>query len=236
VADEDDRVAMLHVAQDRDEVLRGLERIVELEPGVVRRIVPRRDAGRREAEDPDAHPVDLLDEIGLVRARALRVLLERVRRQPGERRFLVRALEHGETEVVLVVADHERVVAERVHARDLRIGQAVAFRLPVGSADGVQVGERRTLDEIARVDQDRVRVLLGAHLLDQRRDLGEAVVVDRLRALVVPRQQMTVQVGRMEDRDRDPAGRRGRGGGGLRVRLLRRMPLRVRRTCRRRAT
>jgi hypothetical protein len=220
VADDHDGVAVFHATQDRHEVLRGLERVLELEPRVVRRVVPRRDAGRGQPEDADAHAAATAGARP-VRARPGLARFQGVRRQPRELRVLARALEHGQAEVVLVVADRERVVAERVHARHLRVGEAVAFRLALGAADGVQVRERRALDAVAGVDQDRPRVLLLAHALNQRRDAGEPVVVDRLRGLVVPGQEVAVDVGRVEDRDRDPL--RGSGGVSGGRRLLRGM-------------
>ena len=203
--DEDDHeVALLHVPQDRNEPLRGDDRILPFQAGPVPLRLPGRDVRRRHSEDADPDAADRLDEV-LRKCRRAVGRVPRVRREPGEGGLLLRLAEHVEPVVELVIADGHGVVPDRAHRRRHRIGVVVR-------AARVEVLDGRALDRVSRVQKEHVRSL-PADGLDPRGHAGEAFV-GGLRAPVVPREKVTVEIRRLEDRHDDAtfrgAGERGK--------------------------
>jgi hypothetical protein len=92
-----------------------------------------------------------------------------------------------------VIADGHGVDADGAHREHHRIGRRVVARV-------VDVRERRTLNGIARVQQQRARRILFANLPHERRDLRQPARV-RLSRVVVDRQDVAVQIRRREDRE-----------------------------------
>ena len=130
-----------------------------------------------------------------------------------------------EAVVELVVAQRRRVVADGVHGLGHRVHGPAGDRVDLG----VVVGQRRALDRVAGVEQERVgRPPLGAHRRHQGGDLGQAdVVVGRVVVLgvleVVPVEDVAVGVRRAQHGEPEPswlgrAGLRPRLGRGVRPR------------------
>ena len=155
---------------------------------------------------------------------------DRVRAEPRHLRAGVHGIggEHGrvhlrdpvveefEAVVELVVAEGDGVVAERVHLRGHRVDRA-------GLGDGldgrVVEPERRALDGVAGVEQQgALATAIGADLVDDARDASKADGVARAVAVgrvlvVVPVDDVRVQVGRAHDRDGHRLVAGGRVGG-----------------------
>ena len=132
----------------------------------------------------------------------------RLHRRPGLARLVVddvrgehRAALDGllqvvEAEVVLVVARDDGIVADGLERIEHRM------RLPLLRMLHHIGIERRALQDIARIDEDRVVVLrlLGAVLLDYRADLREADI-RRFRREIVPADHAAVHIGGRIDRE-----------------------------------
>ena len=146
---DDDEVGALATLQDVHPALRFGDRLAEFEAGVVLPVLPRRNARRRQAQDADADAVQLLHDVGPVVGLG-RAPFVGVRRQPRKARLAPGLFEHGQAEVVLVIADGHGVVGKGVHRQHHRIGRCV-----VGAV--VHVLERRALDRVTRVEQQRAR-------------------------------------------------------------------------------
>ncbi len=103
---------------------------------------------------------------------------------------------HQEVEPVveLVVAERRAVEVQRVHRGDDGMHVAVLHAALVGDV----VAHRVALQEVAVVEQDRVRGL-GADRVDMGGGAGEADGVDRLVGVVVVGEDVDVQVGGLHD-------------------------------------
>ena len=177
-------------AQVRDPLARRRNGIAKLQAGEVVGILPAGHARRGQPDDPDARTVHFLDEIRRKR-RLLGADPVSVGRKPRKRRFAPGLLKYGETEIVFVIADGQRVELQRAHCQHHRIRRGVV--LPV-----MKIRERRSLNGVARVDEDQVGVVL-ARLLDERRRFREADVGRTVR-VVIDRENISVQIGRGNDR------------------------------------
>jgi hypothetical protein len=110
-------------------------------------------------------------------------------RQPGEFRFTAGFLDDFQAKVIFVVADSHSVVMQRIHRQHHRVGRRVV-------APVVQVFERRTLNRVARIDQQQIRIVLP-RFFDQRGDFRDPHVVVFVR-VVIDRKDAPVHVGRAE--------------------------------------
>ncbi len=184
----------------------GLDHAEEVQLALDVALVPDRDTRVGQAQDADAQgrrvlaERDLLDDVR--REGRLAVLgAHRVGRQGREAELPDPQVQQRQAVVELVVAEHDRVVAQHVH----RLGHRV---LLTGGGDrlllGVVRGQRRALDRVAGVEHQRAAGRLGAQLVDQRGGLGDADVVVRgvvvLGVLVVvPVVDVAVQVRSAQD-------------------------------------
>ena len=91
--------------------------------------------------------------------------------EPGEAGIAARPLHRGGARGVLVIPDRHGGIAKQVHGAHHRVAERPRTRLVHGL-------ERRTLNRVAAVDQQRVRIF-GAYLPHQRRDRGQAASAGR---------------------------------------------------------
>jgi len=199
----DDHVDSFLGAQHLDPALGGGDGIDEGEIGEVGGVFPRRDGGRREPEDADAHPGDLADHVGR-EGGVVSAAAQRVGGEPREAGFAPGLVEHVETEVILVVSEGHARVTQRVHREHHWVDGLVVDAVVV-------VGERRALDGVAAVDQEQIRRLLAGGA-DEGGDAGEAVG-GRLVVAIVDGEDSPVEIGGGEDGDAGAFG--GVGGGAV---------------------
>ncbi len=184
-------VSLFLFAQDRHPLARFVYGRVKLKPGVVGRIVPVRHARRGETKYADSHTSDFFNDVRFV-VRLLFGFVVRVRGEPREVCFAARFLQDLQAEVVFVIADSHRVVVQRAHHEHHRIWRRVVLAT-------MKRREWRTLDRIAGIDQQNVR-LFFADAFDQRGNLRKAAIVS-LVGVVIDGVDVAVQIRGAEDRD-----------------------------------
>src|SRR2546426_7648644 len=173
-------------AHFRDDALGGIHDLFKLVTLVVRGKLPPRHSRRDETHDAYAHTGEALDDVGAEICDTLFGLHADVGGEYRKASFPLSSPEGCETKVEVGIAHRHGVVAERIHRRDHGVGLARVLASEI-------VGQRCALRGIAGVEQEHVG-LLGADAADQRGDFRQATV-GRLVCIVVPRLQVTVQVG-----------------------------------------
>ena len=204
VEQHDHGLAAFGAAQARHLALCDRDRIDELQPAIERGIHQHRHRGGGEPEDTHAHAVDVAHDARL-EGRLSGARVEHVGGEERESRVGTRRVEHGAAAIELVVADRQRVVAERVERRDDRLG--VRARPFVPGAH-----ERATEQRVASVHEQGGRAI-GAGRGDQRRQLLESARCGSI-AHVVPGRERTMKVGGVEDAHGDLIGPCGHSAGG----------------------
>ena len=201
VQGEHDDVDPFARAQHLHPAPRRRDRLGEGQPGVVRFIFPIWNARCGDPKNTDSYALHLLDDVrGVERIRGARPI--NVARDPGKHGLAARLFQHGETEIVLVVAQSEAGKAEGVHGQHHRIDRFIADSVVI-------VGEGRALDRVSAVDQDQVRHVL-ARRPDQRGHPRQPVGRGLIRA-VIDGVDVAVQIGGGKHRDMSPLGGEARG-------------------------
>ena len=186
-------------------------------------LVPDGDTGVGQTEDADLERAGLrganqLDRVGL-EGRTLGPGVQGIRPEQREVELPFVGPQQRYAVVELMIAERRGVVLHGVHRGRHRVDDL--------ATDGVDlrvvVRERRALDGVSRIDQQRVLIAPGGpQRIDQARHLGQPdVVVRRVLVLgvleVVPIEDVAVQVGGAHDGEpiRLPVVPDGRGFGGV---------------------
>jgi hypothetical protein len=165
--------------------------VLELESFVTAHVEPGGNGRGGQTQHPDPHPSHLENRIGLEQGLAIE---QRVGRKKGEVGGFSGRRENLQAKVELVIADRHGIVAKQIHHLDRGIGL-------VGKPSVRHQLERRSLDAIAPVEEQRFRIpgSLGAHQRGQERQ----PVGCRLVAEVPLGMHVAVQIRGVKNGDRD---------------------------------
>ncbi len=206
----------------RHMLLRRIDDVRRRRLAVEMGLVPLHDLRRHEADHADFQLMRracLVDHVAIENEprllQGLAIGLDDIGADEREFRRPERVLQEVETVVEFVVAERAAIVIEGVHGGDHRMDVAFLHAAAVGD----EIAQGRALNQIAVVEQQAV-LRLGAGGLDEG---GRARKADRVVgrvAVVVVRQDVHVEIGRLQDAQLDdrvggPAdARHGREGGG----------------------
>ena len=184
-------------AQLRNQLSRHLDRIAKFVAHAVLGRIPARDRRRYQPEQRHPHPAHPANDVGLKVPQPVVIGRDDVRAQDGKPRFSLQPPQGVQTEVPFMVADGHGVVAHGIHRRHHRVR---FFGVLLSS----EVSQRRALEGIAAIHQQRVR-LPGSHLTNVGRDFGQAALgVLSLQVVVGP--NVAVNVRGSQDGQSDPLG------------------------------
>ena len=206
-------------AQLRHRFFHGLTRRLESVGSIILRLLPGRNRRRGDPDHRDFHAGHGLQQVMRERFRGSGNDFG-IRRQPWKAGIRARPVQVLQAVVEFVVAHHHGVVAQRIHCQHHRVvgkrlaGERELQRQMAGAHERlVDVFERSSLDRVAAIDQQVVRIV-GARGADQGGDLDQPAVSRLVVVVVVERVHVAMHVRGGQNGQADPLGGKRKAGAG----------------------